>query len=328
MNRRSIERAAERLRPFITRTPLVPSPWLTEQSGARVWLKLETAQVTGSFKARGAMHALLALKDRSPEVDLVVAASAGNHGRALAWAGRQLGIRVRAYAPAFAAAQKRANIRALGAELIETPTYEEAEARATDDARRAGVPYISPYNNDDVIAGQGTVALEMCEDAPEIDTFVIAVGGGGLISGCAIVAKDRATPIGVLGAEVEASPVFTASLAAGEITTVTVRPTLADALAGNLEAGSRTFALVRHLVDGMALVAEASIETAMRGLKEHHDLVTEGAGAVATAAVLQGIGLGGRSAGVIVCGQNVDADAFARITTSASLPGRAGAFGR
>lgn len=291
----------------------MPSPWLSERAGARVWLKLETAQATGSFKARGAMHALLALKERSPEVDLVVAASAGNHGRALAWAGQQLGIRVRAYAPAYAAAEKRANIRALGAELIETPTYEEAEARATEDARRAGVPYISPYNNDDVIAGQGTVALEMCDDAPEIDTLVIAVGGGGLISGCAIVAKDRVTPIGVLGAEVEASAVFTASLAAGEITTIKVTKTLADALAGNLEAGSRTFPLVRHLVDGMALVAEASIETAMRGLKQHHDLVTEGAGAVATAAVLQGIGLAGRNVGVIVCGQNVDADAFARI---------------
>ncbi len=316
MNRQSIERAGERLRLFITRTPLVSSPWLSERSGAEVWLKLENEQVTGSFKARGAMHALLALKDRSPEVDLVVTASAGNHGRALAWAGQKLGIRVRAYAPVFAAAEKRANIRALGAGLIETPTYEEAEARARDDAQRTGVPYISPYNNDDVIAGQGTIALEMCEDEPGLDTFVIAVGGGGLISGCAIVAKDRATPIGVLGAEIEHSPVFTTSLAAGAITVVDVRPTLADALAGNLEAGSRTFPLVQHLVDGMALVAEGSIEAAMRGLKQHHGQVTEGAGAVATAAVLQGLGLQGRRVGVIVCGKNVDADAFARITAA------------
>ena len=317
MNRQSIEHAAERLRPFITRTPLVRSAWLSERSGASVWLKLETAQVTGSFKARGAMHALLALHARSPEVDLVVAASAGNHGQALAWAGATLGIRVRVYAPSFAAATKRASIRAFGAEVIETLTYEEAEARASEDAQRAAVPYISPYNNDDVIAGQGTVALEMCEDAPEIDTFVIAVGGGGLISGCAIVAKDLATPIGVLGAEIEASPVFTTSLAAGTITTVTVRPTLADALAGNLETGSRTFPLVQHLVDGMALVAEASIEAAMRGLKQHHDLITEGAGAVATAAVLQGLGLQGRTAGIIICGQNVDLDAFARLINEA-----------
>jgi threonine dehydratase len=123
--------------------------------------------------------------------------------------------------------------------------------------------------------------------------------------------------MGVIGAEAEASPVFTASLAAGTITTVTVRPTLADALAGNLEAGSRTFPLVRHLVDGMALVSEASIALAMRGLKQHHDLVTEGAGAVAAAAVLQGLGLNGRTAAIIVCGQNVDADAFARITGAA-----------
>jgi threonine dehydratase len=317
MNRQSIERAADRLRPFITRTPLVSSGWLSGRSGAEVWLKLETAQITGSFKARGAMHALLALKDRAPETDLVVTASAGNHGQALAWAGAKLGIRVRAYAPSFAAAKKRLNMRALGAELFETPTYEEAEARASDDAARAGVPYVSPYNDDDVIAGQGTAALEMLEERPGIDTLVIAVGGGGLISGCAIVAKDRATPVGVIGAEAEASPVFTTSLAAGAITTVTVRPTLADALAGNLEAGSRTFPLVRHLVDGMALVSEGSIALAMRGLKQHHDLVTEGAGAVAAAAVLQGLGLNGRTAGVIVCGQNVDADAFARVIGAA-----------
>jgi threonine dehydratase len=333
MNRQSIERAAERLRPYVERTPLIASAWLSESSGADVWLKLETRQITGSFKARGAMHALLALKDRAPEVDLVVAASAGNHGQALAWAGSRLGVRVRVYAPAFSASKKRAGIRERGAEVIETPTYEEAEAGAREDAARHGVPYISPYNNDDVIAGQGTAALEMCEDRPEIDTFVIAVGGGGLISGCAIVAKDRATPIGVLGAEAEASPVFTASLAAGRITTVTVRPTLADALAGNLEAGSRTFPLVQHLVDGIALVSEGSIETGMRGLKRHHDLVTEGAGAVATAAVLQGLGLQGRRVGIIVCGQNVDADAFQRVVSSSaptarpSSSARAGAAG-
>jgi len=320
MNRQSIERAADRLRPYITRTPLVRSPWLSDGAGAQVWLKLETAQVTGSFKARGAMHALLALKDRAPETDLVVAASAGNHGQALAWAGQTLGIRVRAYAPAFAAEKKRRNMAARGADVIETPTYEEAEQRATADAARSGVPYISPYNDDDVIAGQGTVALEMCDDNPELDTLVIAVGGGGLISGCAIVAKDRRSPLGVLGAEVEASPVFTTSLAAGAITTVTVRPTLADALAGNLEPGSRTFPLVSHLIDGMALVAESSIAAAMRGLHAHHDLVTEGAGAVATAAILQGLGLKGRTVGVIVCGGNVDDEAFLRLIGTTGAP--------
>src|SRR6185436_15720592 len=114
MNRQTIEHAADRLRPFIVRTPLVDSPWLSGHAGGKFWLKLETAQITGSFKARGAMHALLALKDRAPEVDLVVAASAGNHGQALAWAGSQLGIRVRAYAPLFAAEKKRSNMRRLG----------------------------------------------------------------------------------------------------------------------------------------------------------------------------------------------------------------------
>lgn len=318
MNRQSIELAARRIAPYVTRTPLVASPWLSAAAGADVWLKLETAQMTGSFKARGAMHALIALKQRSPEVDLVVTASAGNHGQALAWAGTELGIRVRAYAPAAAAETKKAAMRSHGADLIEAGSYDAAEDAARNDAARSGVPYISPYNNDDVIAGQGTIALEMLEDAPGLDVLVVAVGGGGLISGCAIVAKDRATPLGVIGAEAESSPVFTAALAAGAITTVRVLPTLADALAGNLEPGSRTFPLVQHLVDGVALVAEGSIEAAMRGLYRHHELITEGAGAVATAAVLQGLGLAGRTVGVIVCGRNIDLAVFERVTGMAA----------
>jgi threonine dehydratase len=313
MNRQSVEHAAERLRPYLAPTPLVPSPWLSDTTGAAVYLKLETGQPTGSFKVRGALNALLALKARAAETDLVVTASAGNHGQALAWAGAQLGIRVRAYAPAYAAAKKRDRMRGMGAEVVERPSYDEAEFDAAADARRTGVPYVSPYNDDDVIAGQGTIALEMCEQSPDINTFVVAVGGGGLISGCGIVAKDRKEPLAVLGAEAEASPVFTTSLARGEITVVDVKPTLADALAGNLEPGSRTFPLVSHLVDGLALVAESSIEAAMRGLHRHHGLVTEGAGAIATAAALQGLGLQGRHAGIIVCGGNIDDAAFDEI---------------
>ena len=314
MNRQSVERAAYRIAPHVIRTPMVGSNWLSSMSGANVWLKLETAQVTGSFKARGAVNALFALQERVPEVDLVVTASAGNHGQALAWAGQQLGVRVRAHAPTTAAITKKQAMRDYGAELIEAEDYDAAEAAGRADAERSGVPYISPYNNDDVIAGQGTIALEMLDDEPAIDTFVIAVGGGGLISGCAIVAKDRKDPLGIIGAEAESSPVFTTALAAGAITTVNVLPTLADALAGNLEPGSRTFPLVSHLIDGIALVAEDSIATAMRGLYAHHTVVAEGAGAVATAALLQGLGLAGRNVGVIVCGRNIDLNRFADIT--------------
>lgn len=310
MNLASIEQAAERLRPYVARTPLVASPWLGGITGGPVRLKLETAQVTGSFKARGAMHALLALTARAPEVDLVYAASAGNHGQALAWAGQTLGVRVRAWVPTWAAEAKTSAMRARGADVVETPDYDTAESEARAAAVAAGVPYVSPYNDDDVIAGQGTVALEMLAEAPTIDTLVIAIGGGGLISGCGIVAKDRARQVALLAAEAEASPVFSTALAAGAITTVTVRPTLADALAGNLEPGSRTFGLVQHLVDGIALVAEDSIAAAMRGLHRHHGLVTEGAGATAAAALLQGLGLAGRDVGVVVCGGNVDRTAF------------------
>jgi threonine dehydratase len=314
MNRQSIERAAARLAPHVARTPLVESAWLSRVTGARVFMKLETAQITGSFKARGAMHALLALRERAPETTMVVAASAGNHGKAIAWAGREIGIRVRVHVPVTAPRSKRATIQAMGAELVEAATYDDAETAARDDAARTGLPYVSPYNDDDVMSGAGTIALEMLEEQPGIDAFVIAVGGGGLISGCGIVAKDRKEPIEVIGAELEHSPVFTAALAAGAITPVTVLPTLGDALAGNLEPNSRTFLLCQHLVDRLALVAEGSIEAAMRGLWQHEQIKTEGAGAVGTAALLQGLGLAGRTVGVIVCGGNVDEEVFARVT--------------
>jgi threonine dehydratase len=260
------------------------------------------------------VHALIALRERSPDAVMVVAASAGNHGKALAWAGRELGIRVRVHVPVTAPQSKRATIQSLGAELVEAATYDEAEAAAREDAARSGLPYVSPYNDDDVIAGAGTIALEMLEDAPAIDALVIAVGGGGLISGCGIVAKDRREPIEVIGAELEHSPVFTAALAAGAITPVEVWPTLGDALAGNLEPGSRTFLLVQHLVDKLAIVAEGSIEAAMRGLWQHEKIKTEGAGAAGTAALLQGLGLAGRTVGVIVCGGNVGEEIFLRVT--------------
>jgi hypothetical protein len=228
MNRQSIELAAQRISPFVTRTPLVASPWLSGASGATVWLKLETAQVTGSFKARGAMNALLAMKERSPEVDLVVCASAGNHGQALAWAGGQLGIRVRAHVPAAAADTKKHAMRTYGAALIEADDYDAAEEAGRADAVHLGVPYVSPYNNDDVIAGQGTIALEM----------LTSNRGSRLVTPSAADSSAAARwsrKIGNGRRHHARRPSFGIHHGLGdrEITTVRVRPTLADALAGS-----------------------------------------------------------------------------------------------
>lgn len=303
--------AARRVAPWAWRTPLMPSAWLSDLVGTDVRLKLETVQRTGSFKIRGAANALVRLRETRPDVTEVVTASAGNHGQAIALAAVRLGIRARVFVPRSAPAAKRDALRRLGADVIEAATYDDAEVAAREASRTTGAVYVSPYNDPDVIAGAGTVALEMFDECPALDVIVAPLGGGGLLSGTGIVARASARPVTVIGAEAEASPAFTAALAAGRIVTVTVQPTLADGLAGNLEPGSCTFELVRAVTDRVVAVSEASIARAFQDLVHHERLVVEGAGAAGVGALLKlwrggGLELAGRTVGVILSGRNVD----------------------
>jgi threonine dehydratase len=309
-----IEAAAERIRGHAWHTPLVRSAWLSDRTGADVWLKLEMLQTTGSFKIRGALNALILLKTARPDVTTVVTASAGNHGKAVALAAKLLGLRARVHVPSTAPAAKRDAIRALGAELVEAPTYDEAETRARQDDIDSGRPFISPYNHPDVIAGAATITREVLTDLPDADTLILPLGGGGLITGAAVMARAHPRPIEVIGAEIEASPVFTTALAAGEITPVTVLDTLADGLAGNLEPGSRTFDFVRDHVDRVALVAESSVETAMRELLRRDRLIVEGSSATGVGVLLQsGRAFAGRKIVVYLTGRNVNGSVVARL---------------
>lgn len=315
--RADVEAAARRIRGVVSHTPLVRSDWLSDVAHADVWLKLETVQTTGSFKLRGAANAIAVVAAERPRVRRIMTASAGNHGRGVAFAARRAGFAARIYMPVSAPAVKRNAIVRLGAEVVETASYDEAEARAHAEAAREDTAFVSAYSHSDIIAGAGTVALEMFEDVPELDTVVAPIGGGGLLSGTAIVARSRGRDTLVVGAEVEASPVFTTSLAAGRVTTVNVRPTLADGLAGNMEPESQTFDIVRRLVDRVALVSESSLEEAMRGLIQREQLVAEGAGAAGVAAILQGeVDVSGRRVGIVLSGRNVDADVIARVLSA------------
>ena len=306
--------AAPRIVGSAWRTPLVPSQWLSRITGADVWLKLETVQATGSFKIRGAANAVARLKEADPSITGVTTASAGNHGLALATAGRRFGVNVRVHLPAGAPDAKRQSLERLGAEMVDAPTYDEAEAAAQDDVRRTGTTFVSAYSHPDVIAGAGTVALEMLEERPDLDTFVVPLGGGGLLSGTAAVVRALVQEGTVIGAEADASPVFTGALAAGRPITVDVRPTLADGLAGNMEPDSVTFHLVRDLVDRVLLVRETFIASAMRDLILQDRLVAEGAAATAAGALLQGdLDLRGRRVGVILSGRNVDGRVLHRV---------------
>jgi len=312
MNRRDVEAAARRLR--VCRTPFLKSAWLSERCQADVWIKLESVQPGGSFKIRGAYNALMRLKASHPDVTSVVTASAGNHGVAMSIAARELGIALRVHVPRTAPDAKKKTLVANGAVLIEQVDYDAAERLAREDALATRTVYVSPYNHPDVIAGAGTVALEMLEDQPDLDAIVVPLGGGGLLAGAGLVTQEHSRKVRLIGAEAEASPVFTAALAGGEITAVQVHQTLADGLAGNLEPGSMTYAMVSDLVDAVVLVAESSIETAMRSLVWRERLVSEGAAATGVGALLQGgLGLEGARVGVMVTGRNVDESVLRRI---------------
>ena len=298
------------------RTPLRRSQWLSDTSRAAVVLKIESLQPTFSYKVRGAFNAVLALAEQSDGgTRALVTASAGNHGRALAHAAAAGGMPCTVYAPERAPRTKLDAIRHLGADLRTCRDYDEAERRAKEHAARGDAVFVSPYSDPRVIAGAGTVGLEILEDDPAIDAVIVPVGGGGLISGIGIAAREvSGGRTMVMGVEAEASTPFTQGLAAGRIVAVDVRPTLADGLAGNLDPDTITFALVQQLVRTVAVVDEGSIARAIRGLALEEKLVVEGAGATAAAALAsERFQLSGKRVAVVISGGNIDPEVLKSI---------------
>ena len=262
------------------RTPLRRSEWLSHETGAEVALKLETLQPTFSDKIRGAWNVVLAMQERGDD-RTIVTASAGNHGRGLAYAARSARLSLRVHAPATAPRTKLDGMRALGADVRLAEDYDHAERSAKEDAIKNGGVFISPYSHPDVIAGAGTVGLELQEDLPDLDFVVVPVGGGGLISGVAIALEGHRAR--VIGIEARASCPFTQSLKAGHIVPIEVGPSLADGLVGNLDPETVTFDIVRRLVLRVDVVDEDEIRSALRGAVQEERLVVEAAGAVAVA---------------------------------------------
>jgi threonine dehydratase len=313
-----VHAARQRIAPYVRRTPLLESSWLSELAGAPVRLKLESLQITNSFKARGALNAAAAILERAPgaaaPLRRLVTASAGNHGRALAYAAERFGLSLVVFTPRDAPRAKLDHIAAHGADLRAfAATYEDSERLAKEYAAAEGVTYISPYSHPDVIAGAATIALEIIEDWPEVDAFLVPVGGGGLVSGIAAAAKALSGRVEIVGVEAEASPAFHTSLAAGRITEVEVRPTIADGLAGNMDPETITFSYVQRYVDRVMLAPEGAIEGAVRDLAMREHVVAEGAGATAVAALVGGVSMAGRRVAVVVSGSNIDAARLARL---------------
>jgi len=287
---------------------MVRSAWLSERCGGEVWLKLESLQVANSFKSRGAFNAVMALLERGGAPARLVTASAGNHGRALAAAAETFGLPLVVFTPANAPATKLDAIRRHGATLrAEARDYDEAEKQAKEFASKDGGTFISPYNDDDVIAGAATVATEMFEEVPEIETLVVPIGGGGLISGVAVAATAVAPACEIVGIEVAASNAFQVSVRAGRLVEIVPGETIADGLGGNPDPETVTFGYIKELVDRIDTVTEEELSAAIAGLVEHEHLVAEGAGAAAVAALIGGCaGLRGGRIAAIVSGSNID----------------------
>ncbi len=309
-----IDAAAKRIAGGIYRSPCPPSIPLSELTGCEIFCKLDLLQRTGSFKERGARNALLLL-DQDQRGRGVVAASAGNHALGLAYHGKLLGIPVTVVMPRFAPLVKVATCRRLGARvLLEGETFEDARKRAVELAAADGLRLIHGFDDAEVIAGQGTAALEVLDDVPDADAIVVPTGGAGLLAGVAVAAKARRPTIRIISVEAAAAASFTASLAAGRPVEAPVRPTLADGLAVG-KVGERAFTLAAPRVDRVVTVDEQALSRAVLRLLELEKTVCEGAGAAALAAVMGPLGqeLAGRKVVLLLCGGNIDPTILHRV---------------
>jgi len=300
-----------RIKSEIRKTLLEFSPALSGLTGAKVYVKWESEQRTGSFKFRGALN-----KVRSLSLDEkkrgVVSASTGNHGLGISLAAEMEGVKLTLVLPQNAAAAKRERLENRRAEIIiHGESCEKAEVWARRLAGETGRTFISPYNDEEIIAGQGTIGLEILEDLPAVEAALVPVGGGGLIAGIAGVLKDAGRILEVFGVEPSHSAVMAASVAAGHIVEITEEETIADAVAGGLEPGCITFSLCRELLDGIIIVEESLIKKAMSLLREHHQKMVEGAGALPLAGLIKDrVRLAGKKVVLVASGGNIAPGVF------------------
>lgn len=308
-----IRQAASRLDGVVPRTPLIHSSTFSRLFGFEVWLKLENLQKTGSFKVRGAFNRISALSDGERKGG-VIAASSGNHGQGVAWASALLGVSSTVVMPESAPIVKAMAARGYGAEVISAgKDFNEAYLYALALAKERRSAFIHPFDDDLVIAGQGTIGLEIIEEMPDLDAVVVPVGGGGLISGIAVAVKASGRPVTVIGAEAGAVGACSKALASGGPVEVAQSPSIADGIAVK-KVGTRTFGLIRSHVDSVVSVGEDSIAGAILLLLERKKLMVEGAGAVPIAAAMEGqLPVGIKKAVFVVSGGNIDVTMLDRV---------------
>jgi threonine dehydratase len=315
----TIYKAHDDIRPHVLRTPLVAAQSLSSPE-RQVRMKLESLQPIGAFKLRGAVNAIMKLSSEQLQRG-VVCASTGNHGRALAYAAQLFGCRATVCMSSLVPSNKVQAIETLGADIrINGNSQDEAQELVNQLVANEGMTEIPPFDHADIIAGQGTIGLEIIEDWPEVDTILVGLSGGGLLSGIALAVKSLKPDIHVIGISPERGAAMAASLQAGQETEVEELATLADSLGGGIGVNNQfTFSLTQRLVDEVVLLNEAQIAAGMRHLFWQERLVTEGAAAVG-AALLVDPGLEkqyskmiGRNVALIISGQNIDMQQFTQL---------------
>lgn len=311
---KEILRAAQRINGHVRQTRLEYSPYFSQLVGGNVYFKLENLQVTGSFKARGAMNKLLALSPEQLPLG-AVAASSGNHGAAVSYGLNRLGMAGTVFVPDIASPTKVDAIRSYGADVaFHGNDSSVTEVYARQYAADKGMVYVSPYNDPLVVAGQGTIGLEIANALDAVDAVFVSLGGGGLISGIAGYLKAVQPTVRMVACSPDNSKVMAESVAAGEILDLESLPTLSDGTAGGVEPGAITFDLCRSLLDDFPIVSEAEIAAAMRLFMKHHHMLIEGAAGVAIAALLQmKAEMEGKTAVVVICGANISLDTLRSI---------------
>lgn len=315
--KKEVLQAYSRIRKDIIRTSLNYSPFLSQMFDARVYIKWENEQVTGSFKFRGALNKLRSLEKRE-KLKGIISASTGNHGLGLSRACHLEGVKLTLFLPENAAPEKIKKLRDYKVSLkLFGLSCEKAEMHARQKARDEGQVYVSPYNDYDIVYGQGTIGVEILEDLPDVDDIIVPLGGGGLVSGIAGYLKSGNEKIRIFGVEPENSCFMAASLASGKIVEIEEKETLAEAVAGGIEPGAITFPLCQKLVDEILTVKEEDIKISLRYLFKKHKKIVEGAGALSLAGLMKKPeAFQGRRVVLIASGGNISQDLFQKIIRS------------
>lgn len=309
-----IRAARERIGGTLQATPCVRSEALSTRCGVAIHLKLESLQRTGSFKARGALNKLLQMPVAERDAG-VIAASAGNHAQGVAFAAAEVGARSRIVMPATTPLIKVARTREFGAEVdLVGGNFDEAFEHAKTLEREHGYSFVHPFDDPLIIAGQGTVGLELLEQVPDLEALVVPIGGGGLISGIALAVKEQRPEVAIYGVQSEAAPSMWVSLDAGRLEERKSAPSIAEGISTK-RPGALTFELAQKYLDGVVVVSEVAIEGALFELLEIGKTLAEGAGAAATAVLLEGLlpQLADRRVGVLVSGANIDLSVLNRV---------------